>query len=157
MKKKKLMLGLPILLIAGGAGAYMTGQLDPLLGVEPPAEEEPAVDPNLPPTGTVFTEIKDLGVSVIRNGLDYEVVYVDLALEVTAEAGPLVDHHWPKLLDRLTLALRELFTYRSERGLPPIDTEEMKGVILRVARHMFGDGMIVDAHLIADWVQEPGT
>ena len=157
MKKKMLMLGLPLLLVAGGAGAYMTGQLDPLLGVEPEGEVEAAPEPELPPTGTVFTDIKDLGISVIRNGLVHEVVYIDLALEVRPEISATIDRHWPRLLDRMQLSLRELFTYRSERGMAPIDAEEMKSVILLIARRMFGEDHIVNAHLISDWVMEPGT
>ena len=94
--KKAIVLGLPVLLLGGGAGAYMTGQLDPLLGVEPAAEAEPVEEPELPPVGTEFIELKDLGVSVIRDGLVFEVVYVDLSLEVTAEAKDLVNKQMSK-------------------------------------------------------------
>lgn len=155
--KKLVMLGLPLLLVGGGAGAYMTGQLDALLGVEPAADapvEEPAP---LPPTDTKFIEINDIGISVIRDGLIFEVVFVDLSLEVTMEAAPLVERHRPRLLDRLQEALRVLFSYRSNRGIAPIDVAEMKGVVLTVARRLFGEEAIVDAHLISDWVTAPGT
>lgn len=155
--KKAIVLGLPILLLGGGAGAYMTGQLDPLLGVEPAVDAEPVEEPELPPVGTEFIELKDLGVSVIRDGLVFEVVYVDLSLEVTAEAKDLVNKHRPHLLDRIQAALREVFAYRSRLGMPPIDTAEMKSVILQVTRHMFGQEAIVDVHLISDWVTQPGT
>lgn len=157
MNRKVILLGLPILLLAGGAGAYMTGQLDPLLGTEPAAEPEVVEEPALPPIGTEFVELKDLGVSVIRDGIVFEVVYVDLALEVIADAKSRIDRHRPHLLDRVQAALREVFAYRSRMGLPPIEIAEMKSVVLQVTRHMFGEEAIVDAHLISDWVTQPGT
>jgi len=157
MKKKKLLvLGLPLMLIAGGAGAYMTGQLDPFLGTAPPAEAAVETAP-LPPAGTEFVELRDLGLSVIRDGIVFEVIYLDLSLEVTADAKPLVERHRPRMLDRIQAALRDLFAYRSRRGMPPIDVVEMKMVVLQVTRRMFGDAAVVDAHLISDWVSEPGT
>jgi hypothetical protein len=156
--KKIVVLGLPLLLAAGGAGAYMTGQLDPLLGVEPPAEgAEAEAPPPLPPTGTEFVELKDIGISVIRDGLVFEVVFLDLSLEVTAEARPLVEQHRPLMLDRLQAAMRELFSYRSRRGMDPIDVVEMKSVVLTITRRMFGEEAILDAHLLSDWVTAPGT
>lgn len=158
MKKKLIVLGLPILLIGGGAGAYMTGQLDPLLGVEPAAgTEEEAAEPEQPPVATAFIDLKNLGLTVIREGVIFEVVYLDLSIEVTAGALPLVQRHMPRMLDRVQGALRELFAYRSRRNLPPIDVEEMKVVVLGVTRRMFGTEAIVDAHLISDWVMQPGT
>ncbi|MGF1627702.1 MAG: hypothetical protein ACFCVH_22710 [Alphaproteobacteria bacterium] len=157
MKKKKLLvLGLPLLLLGGGAGAYMTGQLDSLIGTEQATATAVEQVP-LPPAGTEFVELRDMGLSVIRDGIVFEVVYLDLSLEVTADARPLVERHRPRMLDRIQAALRELFSYRSRRGMPPIDVAEMKAVVLQVTRRMFGDAAIVDAHLISDWVTTPGT
>jgi hypothetical protein len=154
--KKLVMLGLPLLLCAGGAGAYMTGMLDPLLGVAQPAEE--AVEaPPLPPTDTAFMDIRNLGIPVIEDGIVFQVVFLDLSLEVTQDAVPLVQRHRPLLLDRLQAALRDLFAYRHDRGMPPIDVAEMKRVVLAVANRLFGEGTAIDAHLISDWVISPGT
>ena len=61
------------------------------------------------------------------------------------------------MLDRLQAALRDLFAYRHDRGMPPIDVAEMKRVVLAVANRLFGEGTAIDAHLISDWVISPGT
>lgn len=154
---KKLVIGLPLLLIGGGAGAYMTGQLDPFLGTAPEVAGEEAEPAPLPPTDTVFVPMKNIGVSVIQQGRVVQVIYLDLALEVRADGQAVVDRHWVRLRDRTQSTLLELFAYRSRRGLPPIDVPELKSVLLELGGRMFGQDLIVDVHLISDWIMEPGT
>ncbi|MEX2649291.1 MAG: flagellar basal body-associated FliL family protein [Alphaproteobacteria bacterium] len=107
-----LLAGVPVLLLAGGGGAYVAGVLDPLLGVEQAAEgeglaaeeehagEAPAI---------MFFDLPDLLVNLNTSGRQNSFLKIQVALELDAEADTtLLTTLMPRIVDSFQVYLREL-------------------------------------------------
>lgn len=106
-KKLVLFIILPILLlIGGGAGAYFTGLLDPLLGLnEEHVEEEVApVD-----TRAVFFDLPQMLVNLNTGGKKNNYLKISISLELTREQDRAeLTNLLPRVVDNFQVYLREL-------------------------------------------------
>ncbi len=112
-KKLILFIVLPILLLGGaGAAVFMLGLLDPLLGIEEPAEEEmadeePAVEEVVPPG--VFYEMEEMTVSLSGTGNRRNFLVVGIQIEMEDEIGVArIEAERPRLISEFNVFLREL-------------------------------------------------
>eukprot|EP00752_Nemacystus_decipiens_P000616 g616.t1 len=112
-KKLVLFIVLPILLLAGaGAGVFMSGLLDPLLGVESEAtdeaaEEQPAETEVAAPGH--FLPLDEMTVSLRSNGGRARFLKLQLTLELESpEDEPRVQAVMPRIVDNFQVFLREL-------------------------------------------------
>jgi flagellar FliL protein len=105
-RKKLLLLALPVLLVAIGAGLWFGGILPPLLGMGAPAataEQEPG------PRAVAFLDMPEIVTNL--NAPGRRAVYVKLRskLELArAEDGAAVQASMPRLLDLFQTYLREV-------------------------------------------------
>ena len=105
-RKKLLLLALPVLLVAIGAGLWFGGILPPLLGMGAPAataEREPG------PRAVAFLDMPEIVTNL--NAPGRRAVYVKLRskLELArAEDGAAVQASMPRLLDLFQTYLREV-------------------------------------------------
>ena len=119
-KKLVLFIVLPLLLIGGGAGAYFTGMLDSVLGVEKaedggePGEDaaegadhgDPAADAMAP---SVFHELPTMLVNLNETGKRASYLKISIKLELTPEQDvAAVTTIQPRIIDRFQVYLREL-------------------------------------------------
>jgi flagellar protein FliL len=106
-RKKLLLLGLPVLLVAIGAGLWFGGILPPLLGMgQPPASAE---DREPGPRTITFLDMPDIVTNL--NAPGRRAVYVKLRskLELARpEDGAAVQASMPRLLDLFQTYLREV-------------------------------------------------
>lgn len=107
-KKLVLFIALPILLlIGGGAGAYFTGLLDSLLGIE----EEGAAEMQAPvPTGpAVYFELPEMLVNLNTGGRKTGYLKISVSLELASEEDRLhLEGVLPRVVDSFQVYLREL-------------------------------------------------
>lgn len=115
LKKILMFAGIPVLLLAGGGGAYVAGVLDPLLGVEHVAEGEgdAAAHDDAEESGEVpavmFFDIPDLLVNLNTSGRQNSFLKIQVALELDAEADTtLLTTLMPRVVDSFQVYLREL-------------------------------------------------
>lgn len=108
-KKLILFIALPVLLlIGGGAGAYFTGLLDPLLGIEAEGavEEELAKAPSGP---AVFFEIPEMLVNLNSTGRKVGYLKISISLELGSEEDlATLEGVMPRVVDSFQVYLRGL-------------------------------------------------
>ncbi|MDV7339069.1 flagellar basal body-associated FliL family protein [Terasakiella sp. A23] len=115
-KKKILLLAIPLVLILGGAaGAYFTGLLDPLLGVEETAEGEggedgaPAVGPDGEPLQVAFFDLPEILVNLNTTGRKSSFLKIRVSLELANSLDtPQVETVQDRVVDAFQVYLREL-------------------------------------------------
>ena len=107
-KKLVLFIILPILLlIAAGAGAFMAGLLDPLLGKEP----EPVVEEEIEPVASkaVFYDLPEMLVNLNSSGRKKSYLKISISLELTNEVDrDEIATLLPRVVDNFQVYLREL-------------------------------------------------
>ena len=107
-RKLVLFIILPIfLVIAGGAGAYFSGILNPLLGI---SEEEVSEELAERPTGpVVYFEIPEMLVNLNSTGRKTGYLKISISLELGSEEDiPLLEGVMPRVIDGFQVYLREL-------------------------------------------------
>ena len=110
-KKKLIMLAIPLVLIIGGAaGAYFTGLLDPLLGVEETVEGEEGEGGDGEPAGPVaFTDLPEILVNLNTTGRKSSFLKIRVSLELpNALDVPNVEAVQDRVVDAFQVYLREL-------------------------------------------------
>ncbi len=110
LKKMILLIGLPLLLIAGGAGAYFTGALDGLLGKEEAATEmadkSKEGEENL---NASFLKIPDMIVNLSSSGGQPRYLRLSVQLELGSEEDKAkIEQVMPRVVDQFQTYLREL-------------------------------------------------
>lgn len=109
LKKLLLMVGLPVLLLGGAGGAYMAGVLDPLLGVEPTAEEGAAGEAEQAVPTVQFFDMPEFLVNLNTSGRQSAFLKVQVALELDADADlETLTSLMPRVIDGFQVYLREL-------------------------------------------------
>lgn len=124
--KKVLMFVIPLLiLIGGGTGAYMSGLLDGMLGIEEPAEEVPcemkkegdpgyeecmaAMDPDMSLQPGAFIKIPDMIVNLKTDDNRPRFLKVALEVELVNETERMkLEPLMPRVIDQFQMYLREL-------------------------------------------------
>ncbi len=109
-KKRMLLLGLPLLLIAVGAGLWFSGILPKLLAgsEEAPAAAEQAAAAPVPRT-PVYFDMPDIVANLNVNGRRASYVKLRSKLELAKAADALaMQAAMPRLLDLFTTYLREM-------------------------------------------------
>ena len=106
-KKLVLFIILPILLlIGGGAGAYFTGLLDPLLGLNNHQVEEEAAPVD---TRAVFYDLPQMLVNLNTGGKKNNYLKISISLELTREGDRAeLTNLLPRVVDNFQVYLREL-------------------------------------------------
>ncbi|WP_417821499.1 flagellar basal body-associated FliL family protein [Terasakiella sp.] len=108
-KKKILILAIPLVLIIGGAaGAYFTGLLDPLLGVEETAADGEGGE--AAPVGPVaFTDLPEILVNLNTTGRKSSFLKIRVSLELpNVEDVVKVEAVQDRVVDAFQVYLREL-------------------------------------------------
>ncbi len=114
-KKLVLFILLPIVVLAGaGVGVYMSGLLDPLLGIEETAEEggEEGVGEGEEPvvaTPGHYLDVREMIVSLRSSGRKQQILKLRISLELMQpEDQPTIEAFMPKIIDNFQVFLREL-------------------------------------------------
>lgn len=112
-KKKILLIAIPLVLILGGAaGAYFTGLLDPLLGVEDTAtsgEGGDGADSGEPAGPVAFTDLPEILVNLNTTGRKSSFLKIRVSLELpNALDVPQVEAVQDRVVDAFQVYLREL-------------------------------------------------
>ena len=114
-KKLVLFIVLPLLVLGGaGVGVYMSGLLDPLLGVEEAAEgegEEGGAVEEGPVVATPghYLDVKEMLVSLRSSGRKQQILKLRISLELmNAEDQATIESFMPKIIDNFQVFLREL-------------------------------------------------
>ena len=111
-KKKILLLAIPLVLIIGGAaGAYFTGLLDPLLGVEETVGDgEDGEGGAAAPAGPVaFTDLPEILVNLNTTGRKSSFLKIRVSLELpNVEDVVKVEAVQDRVVDAFQVYLREL-------------------------------------------------
>ncbi len=114
-KKKLILLAIPALLAAIGAGLWFSGILPPLLGMgkeaKPAAEAHPSDQPSEAATAKppVFVELPEIIANLNSSGRRATFVKLHARLEVAkAEDQSVVQAAMPRLLDLFQTYLREM-------------------------------------------------
>lgn len=108
--KKKLILiiaGVVLLLFVGGAGLFLAGVLDPLLGIEEGVEPPP--DPNQALSPAIYHELPELMVD-LKTGR-CRAPYLKLKVQVavsTPQDIAVLEEAQPYIIDKLKMHLRSL-------------------------------------------------
>lgn len=106
-RKKLLLLALPVVLAAVGAGLWFSGLLAPLLGGEHAAETAEAVAPSV--SQPAFVDLPDIVSNLNAPGRRASFVRVKAKLEVARpEDVAAVQAAMPRLLDLFSTYLREV-------------------------------------------------
>lgn len=108
-KKKMLLLAIPLVLIIGGAaGAYFTGLLDPLLGVEETTADGEGGE--AAPAGPVaFTDLPEILVNLNTTGRKSSFLKIRVSLELpNVEDVATVEGVQDRVVDAFQVYLREL-------------------------------------------------
>lgn len=109
--KKILLILIPVVLIAAGAGLYFTGMLDKLLGkTEQTQEQAQAKAEEAPPETAAFIELPDLLVNLSSTpGAQQRYLKLKIKLEVTKEEDKAkVEAIAPRVVDQFQTFLREM-------------------------------------------------
>jgi len=111
-KKKILLLAIPLVLIIGGAaGAYFTGLLDPLLGVEETVGdgEDGEGGPAAPAGPVAFTDLPEILVNLNTTGRKSSFLKIRVSLELpNVEDVVKVEGVQDRVVDAFQVYLREL-------------------------------------------------
>ena len=111
-KKLILFIVLPLLLLLGGGGGatYFLGLLDPLLGIEPTAEGEAAVEGEPAEAGpSVYYELPEMLINLNSTGKKSNFLKITVSLELeSADAVHEVEAVLPRVIDSFQVYLREL-------------------------------------------------
>ena len=115
-KSKKLLLiggGVLLLLGGGGVGAFFSGALDPLLGIEPPPSAEQLQAEAAPEAPVVhepvFYELPEFIVSLLSNERRSPFLKLKVSLELTDPADEArIQKQLPRVTDDCQVYLREL-------------------------------------------------
>jgi len=107
-KKLILFIVLPVLLVlGGGAGAYFTGLLNPLLGITEEEVEEELVEADTGPV--VYFEIPEMLVNLNSTGRKTGYLKISISLELGSEEDVvLLEGVMPRVIDGFQVYLREL-------------------------------------------------
>lgn len=107
-KKLILFIVLPILLVVGGgAGAYVSGLLDPILGGSKPAEEEAEAKPEAIPS--VYFEMPEMLVNLNTGKRRPAYLKISISLELSGQQDlDQVNTVLPRIVDTFHVYLREL-------------------------------------------------
>ena len=107
-KKLVLLIAAPLLLlIIGGAGAYFTGMLDPLLGGGH-AEGEEHVEEEVEQM-TIFYDLPEMLVNLNSSSRGASFLKITVSLEISSEADrQRVEEMLPRIVDNFQVYLREL-------------------------------------------------
>lgn len=109
-KKLVLFIILPVLLllIGGGTGAYFTGMLDSLLGIEKEGAAEMQAPPE--PTGpAVYFELPEMLVNLNTGGRKTGYLKISVSLELASEEDRVhLEGVLPRVVDSFQVYLREL-------------------------------------------------
>lgn len=151
MKKLIIIGGAAVVLLGGGAGgAFMTGMLDPLLGIEETKnEEEVAKAKDLEQAqDAIFVELSPLMAPVISGGRVKQQVMLTISLQVK-DVGAKNDlvRIMPKLRDAM---LRELFDRPlvKDKGDGSLDINDIKSRMLRVAHGVLARDQVQDVLIV---------
>jgi flagellar protein FliL len=110
-RKKLVLLAVPVLLAAVGAGLWFGGVLPPLLGLGKPAPAEapaPAEQPAAPVKSPSYVELPDI-VANLNAGKRPSFIKLKARVEVEkADDVPAVQAAMPRLLDLFQTYLREM-------------------------------------------------
>ena len=108
-KKLVLFVIVPVLALGGGgAGAYFTGMLDPLLGKQ--ASHAGGEDgANAPPAASVYYDLPELQVKLSTGGRKSNFLKISVALELADESVvQRLQTVMPRIIDNFQVYLREL-------------------------------------------------
>jgi flagellar FliL protein len=109
-KRKLLLLAVPLVLVIGGAGAFFTGLLDPLVGGHHKAPEAPAHEAEPahqePPS---FLDLPELITNLATTSKRPSYVKLRAKLELArASDAPAVQAAMPRVVDLLQTYMREM-------------------------------------------------
>lgn len=110
-KKLILFVALPLLLIGGGAGAYLSGALDSFIGGGEDAVEEQAYDIEQETAAihAAFLKIPDMIVNLSSSTGEPRYLRLSVQLELEDEAAKAaVENVMPRVIDQFQTYLREL-------------------------------------------------
>lgn len=107
-KKLVLFIVLPILLlIGGGAGAYFSGLLDPLIGAEKPVEGEQTAEAEVTPS--VYYEMPEMLVNLNTGKRRSAYLKISISLELAGQEHlDQINTVLPRIVDTFHVYLREL-------------------------------------------------
>ena len=110
MKKIILFVALPLLLIGGGAAAYLTGALDGVLAKEEMSEVEKAsIEQEKANMNAAFLKIPEMIVNLSSGGTQPRYLRLSVQLELeTEEDKASVESSMPRVIDQFQTYLREL-------------------------------------------------
>ena len=140
-KKLLLFIILPLLLLGGaGAGLYVSGMLDSLLGggEEPVAAE---AEPQAYVPG-IFYEVPDILVNLSDDGGRSTVLKISISLELENEEARVQVEQWlPRIIDNFQIYLRELSLddLRGSAGLHRLREELLRRVSLAAGTDQIRD------------------
>ncbi len=103
-KLRYVVMGAAILLVLGvaGAGAYFSGLLDDLLGIE----EEPGI---YQPVNVIFYDLPEMIVNLVSNSKKPAYLKIHLSLELDENEDIVtLEHLLPRVIDHFQVFLREL-------------------------------------------------
>lgn len=127
--KRILMIGVPVLLLGGGAGLWFTGILPPMLGMNPsPQAAAPQSDATRPPS---FLDLPEIIANLNAPGRRPVFMRLRAKLELArAEDVAALQAAMPRVLDLFQIYLREM---RPEELRGSIGTQRLREeLILRV-------------------------
>lgn len=108
-KKKLILIALPVLLILVGAGAFMTGMLDSVLGGGEEHAEEAAEEHAETDTASVYYELPQMLVNLNSPGRRSNFLKIIVSLELTdAHDIEKLESSMPRIVDNFQVYLREL-------------------------------------------------
>ena len=106
-KKKLILIAIPVVLIAAGAGLWFTGILPKLLGMQ--HEEKAATEEAAKPTVPVFVDLPDMVANLASPANRPSYIKLQARLEVSkAEDAEKVKQALPRLQDMFQTYLREM-------------------------------------------------
>lgn len=108
-KKKLIMIALPVLLIVIGAGAFMTGMLDSVLGGGDDRAEDASGERAKPEVESVYYELPQMLVNLNSPGRRSNFLKIIVSLELTdAQDIEKLESSMPRIVDNFQVYLREL-------------------------------------------------
>ncbi len=108
-KKKLIMIALPVLLIAIGGGAFMTGMLDSVLGGGDEHAEETVDEHATAEADAVYYELPQMLVNLNSPGRRSNFLKIIVSLELTDAHGiEKLESSMPRIVDNFQVYLREL-------------------------------------------------
>ena len=134
--KKLVLLGLPVLLLLGGGGAFMSGALDGLLGGGAPAEHAAEAEPKPEePRHVLYYDMPEMLVNLNSAGRKTNFLKITVALELEDKQDvERLDKVMPRIVDNFQVYLRELRSsdLRGSTGIARLREELLRRVRLSV-------------------------